>query len=450
MKKGSFVLLGALVIHAACAGPRADYRETPPDPELLHDALTALTDIIVYDIFNPPLSSRVYAYASVAGYEALRHHDPAHHSLAGRLNGLADVPTPEPDAEYYFPLAGVHAFMTVGKALTFTQERMEAARSAMHERVRRMGVPRDVFARSVAYGEAVAEHVLVWAAEDYYRETRSYPKFTVIPEPGRWVPTPPTYMDALEPNWHRLRPFVLDSANQFPATPPVPYDMTEGSAFDQQVKAAYEAVNGLTEDQRHKAMFWDDNSYVKHVRGHATFATKKLTPAGHWMGITQIAARESGTDIVRSAEAYVRTAVAVFDATFVCWEEKFRTNVVRPETVINAYIDEQWQPLLQTPPFPEYTSGHSAISGAAAVVLTDIFGDDFAFVDTNEVEFGLGVRSFESFWHAAHEAAISRLYGGIHYPMAIEEGLEQGRRVGELVLERVRTREASAYATTND
>jgi membrane-associated phospholipid phosphatase len=168
------------------------------------------------------------------------------------------------------------------------------------------------------------------------------------------------------------------------------------------------------------------------------------------MGIVGIAARKSGADLMRSAEAYARTAIALADGFISVWDEKYRSNLVRPETAINAHLDERWAPLLQTPPFPEYTSGHSGISTAAATVLTDQFGEGFAFTDSTEIAYGLPVRSFTSFNQAAAEAAISRLYGGIHYRMAIEEGVSQGRKVGELVVQRVRTRDpASARVTSN-
>jgi hypothetical protein len=170
------------------------------------------------------------------------------------------------------------------------------------------------------------------------------------------------------------------------------------------------------------------------------FATKKVTPGGHWMGIAAIASRKAGADIVQAAEAYARTSVALADGFISSWDEKFRSNYVRPETAINAYIDEAWEPLLQTPPFPEHTSGHSVISTAAATVLTNLFGQRFAFADSTELSFGLPVRSFPSFEAAAAEAAISRLYGGIHYRRSIEQGVAQGRKVGELVVARVRTR----------
>src|SRR5688572_3159329 len=347
---------------------------------------------------------------------------------------------PRPDSEYYVPLAGVHAFMTVGKALTFSQKRMDSLRTVMHERIRRMGVPAPVFERSVAYGEEVAQHILAWSKKDNFLQTRGHPKYTVTSEAGRWVPTPPAYMDAVEPNWAKVRPFALDSASQFRPRPPLPFDTAKGSPFFQQVREVYDAGTQITDEQRELVAFWDDNPYVMNVRGHAMFATKKATPGGHWMGITAIAARKTRATLMESAEAYTRTAIAVADGFISCWEEKFRSNVLRPETAINAFVDESWQPVLQTPPFPEYTSGHSVISTAAATVLTDQFGDGFAFKDSTEVAYGLPARPFASFNQAAAEAAISRLYGGIHYRMAIEEGIAQGRSVGELVVQRVKTR----------
>ena len=433
--------LGATIsLQSGCAGAEGAYRKHAADPALLHDAMHQLTGTIVYDIFSPPQASRAYTYASVAAYEALRHDYPVYRTMAGQLNGLAPVPAPDPDAEYYLPLSGIHAFMTVGRALTFSQARMDSIRAAMHARIRRMGIPAAVFERSVAYGDQVAQHILAWASADHFKETRGYPKYTVTSEAGRWTPTPPAYMDAVEPNWARLRPFVLDSSSQFRPRPPHAFDMADESPFALEVKEVFETGRRLTEEQRAIAAFWDCNPYVMHVRGHAMFATKKITPGGHWMSIVAIAARKTDADIMQSAEAYARTAIALADGFISSWEEKYRSNLLRPETVINAYLDEAWQPLLQTPPFPEYTSGHSVISTAAAAVLTDQFGPEFAFEDDSETDYGLPARSFASFEEAAAEAAISRLYGGIHYRMAIEEGIRQGRNVGELVVRRIRTR----------
>jgi hypothetical protein len=440
------VLIGCGLLHACTTA-------SPPDPEadaqLLHEAAQALTDVIVYDIFSPPQASRVYAYASVAAYEALRHQDQSLRTLAGQLNGLEPAPQPGDGDEIHLPLAGVHAFMTVGRQLTFSRERMDSVRVELDGRFEKR-LSRDVFERSIAYGDEVAEHILAWSEKDNYAETRSYPKYTVTAEPGRWVPTPPAYMDAIEPNWPQLRPFALDSASQFRPSDPVDFSLDEDSPFLAQVREVYEVGKELSEEQREIAAFWDCNPYVMHVQGHAMYATKTITPGGHWLNIVGVANQKVGADAPTAAEAFARTAVAIADGFLSAWEAKYHSNLVRPETVINAHIDEDWLPLLQTPPFPEYTSAHSVISTAAAEVLTDQFGEDFEFVDDTEVDYGLPVRTYPSFENAAAEAAISRLYGGIHYRMAVENGVAQGRDVGRFVIDRVRTRVGEAAVGDQD
>jgi hypothetical protein len=444
MRKEILVSSLTVILLAGCERS-GDYRTDPPDPTMLHSAVQDLTNVIVYDIFSPPQASRAYAYATIAAYEALRpDYASKYRSFAGQLNGLTPPPAPASDSQYYLPLSSVHAFMQVSKALTFSSARMDSLRKAMDERYRDMGIPDTLFNRSIAYGDTVAKHILAWARKDNFLQTRGMPKYTVTSVSGRWVPTPPAYMDAVEPNWGKIRPFVLDSASQFKPSPPYAFDTAKTSPFYRQLQEVYEAKQKLTADQRELTAFWDCNPYVMNVRGHAMFATKKVTPGGHWMAIAGIAARKAGADMMQSAEAYALTAIALADGFISSWDEKFRSNVVRPETAINKYLDETWEPLLQTPPFPEYTSGHSVISTAAATVLTDIFGPTFAFNDSSEIAYGLTARSFPSFHTAAAEAAISRLYGGIHYRQAIEEGVKQGRKVGEYVVRRVKTRTAVA------
>lgn len=438
-----------LLTQWACANSPAGDRDPGSEADLLHAAVSGMTDVVVYDIMSPPQASRAYAYATVAAYEAVRHGDPGYRSLAGQLNELAAVPAP--DGAIYPPLAGVQAFMKVGRALTFSQERMDSVLAELQQRGRALAVlPDDVFDRSIAYGDTVAQHVLAWSRSDRFLQRIAQPKYPVVDEPGRWVPTPPGYADAAEPAWATLRPFALDSASQFAPPRPPRYEMTEGTPFYREAREVYEVGLNLTEEQRIIAEFWNNNPYTMHVRGHAMFATKKKSPGAHWMALVSVFTRRANVDVVRSAEVYALTAIAIHDAFISCWDEKFRSNLVRPETVINQFFDEEWQPLLQTPPFPEYTSGHSVVSSAAATVLTGILGDGFAFADSTEVEHGLPVRTFASFEEAAQEAAISRLYGGIHYRAAIEAGMEQGRKVGEHVLRQLQTRAQRDVARTSD
>jgi hypothetical protein len=429
----------------ACEARRPAAAEAVRSAEPLHEAMQQLTSTMVYDIFSPPQASRVYSYASIAAYEAIRQGDTAWRSLAGQVRDMPAVPAPDRTQSYSFELAGVRAFLTVSHQLTFSRERMDSVRTAMTDQYAD-ALPDDVVARSVAYGDTVAQFVLAWAATDRFKESRGLPKYSITRDPGRWRPTPPAYMDAVEPNWGTLIPFVMDSASQFRPAPAIPFDTVKGTPFFTQALEVYEKGRTLTEEERLIASFWDCNPYTMNVQGHTMFATKKISPGGHWMGIAGQASRQTKATMVESADAYARTALALADGFIAAWEEKFRSGVLRPETVINNYVDEQWTPLLQTPPFPEYPSGHSVISTSAAEVLTSIFGANFAFADSVEVPFGLPVRSFPSFEAAANEAAISRLYGGIHYRQAIEEGQKQGRQVGQNVVSRIVTKPGAAVA----
>jgi len=247
-------------------------------------------------------------------------------------------------------------------------------------------------------------------------------------------------MDAVEPHWNKMRPFAIDSAGQFKPQSPTQFSIDKNSDFYKEALQVHEVGVNLTEEQRQIASFWDCNPFVMNVKGHVMFATKKISPGGHWMNITNVACVMKEADFVQSAEAYARVSIALVDGFISCWDEKYRSKLVRPETFINQFIDENWVPLLQTPPFPEYTSGHSVISAAAASTLTDLFGDNFAFTDSTEIEFGLTARKFESFVDASKEAAVSRMYGGIHYRPACDNGLVQGKALGAFILEKIKTR----------
>jgi len=455
--EGLAALLAALLLVAGCGtggdapegnlstGQATTTAAASSQAELLHGAVNTLTRTMVRDIFSPPQASRAYAYASVAAYEALApghaaYERGAHRSLAGQLNGLTAPPAPKAGQEYDLALASLEAFLTVAQEMVYSPGRIDAFRRKVHARFAEGETPQALRERSVQYGKTVAEHILDWAAADRYKETRSGDRFVVTDAPGRWRPTPPAYMNAINPNWDKLRPFALDSAAQFKPSRPHAYSMEKGSPFYEQVKEVYDISTPLTEEQREIAAFWDCNPYAVNKRGHARVATKQMTPGGHWMAIATIAARKTDARLPKAAAAYARVGVTLADGFISAWDEKYRSNLVRPVTVINKHFDEDWRPILQTPPFPEYTSAHSVVSAAAATTLTDLYGDEFAFRDTSEVAYGLPVRSFDSFNEAAREAAVSRLYGGIHYRMAAENGFDQGKAVGRFLNEQVEVR----------
>jgi hypothetical protein len=243
-------------------------------------------------------------------------------------------------------------------------------------------------------------------------------------------------MEAVEPNWKTIRPLMIDSCNQFMPLPPVAFSKDSGSNFYRQAKEVYDVSIHPTQEQLRIASFWDCNPFAVATSGHMSIGFKKISPGGHWMNIAGIAAEKAKLSFDSYITVETIVGITLMDAFISCWDEKYRSNRIRPETYINRYIDIKWQPLLQTPPFPEYTSGHSVISTAAAEVLSYYLGDQFTFTDNSEELFEIPPRTFPSFRTAAAEAAISRMYGGIHYRDAIENGQTQGKQLAAFLIAR--------------
>ncbi len=433
----------ALFIPAVClvsCQPDPTVDESLVPTAYLHEAVEQYTDVIVHDIFSPPTASRNYVYAAVAGYEVVALSDEKYQSLTGQLRDLSPLPAQLDTAHVSYRLASLYSFLYTARSFVFSEEKIDDYIATLDSTVLAQGVHREVLSQSQSLAAQVSDHILDWSRGDNYAESRSYSKHAIKRDPASWKPTAPAFMEGIEPHWQSIRPMVLQAADQFVPEPPTEYATEPSSRFYQEVVEVYEAVNDARETEKEIASFWDCNPYVMNQTGHVMYASKKITPGGHWMGIAGVASQTADADWSQSMEAYVMTALALFDGFISCWDEKYRSNLVRPETYIHEHIDPNWKPLLQTPPFPEYTSGHSVISTAAAVALTEVYGEDFAFDDRVELKYGLPVRSFPSFRAAAAEAAISRLYGGIHYRPAIEQGVLQGKAVGDYVVSQVTTR----------
>lgn len=410
--------------------------------EDLHASIDRVTEIMIHDIFSPPVASRIFAYPNIGAYEIIALENPKYLSLVEQLTDLTAIPKPNASVTIDYKISALVAHMELSKKLIFSEDKIQILQDSLYGIWQKKNPV--LFNDSKAFGLQVTEHIAQWMNKDNYNQTRTMPKFTVnTDDPTRWQPTPPAYMDGIEPHWNKIRPFVIDSAAQFKPTPPPPFSMEKDSDFYKELAEVYEISNQITKkgddsEEIKIAQFWDCNPYVSVTRGHLMFATKKISPGAHWIGITKIASRKTNSDFEKTLYAYTKASIAMADAFISCWDEKYRSNLVRPETLINEYIDENWKPVLQTPPFPEYSSGHSVVSGAASVVLTDIFGTNFSFDDDTEVAYGLPVRSFTSFKKAADEAAISRMYGGIHYRAAVEIGVKQGRDLGKFVIDNLK------------
>jgi len=409
-----------------------EYNEKASEPQLLHTVSTELTDVMIHDIFKPTISSRIYAYSYLAAYETLRNEYPSYPTFAKKLNTFGEIPKPDTSKQYCYALASIKAFIYVGRTLTFSADLWDKFEEDFIKKYKNMGIPDDVYKRSVAYGEDVAKHVIKYSGSDFYKQTRGF-RYTVVHEPGKWVPTPPTYADACEPRWNTLRNFTLDTCSQFMPPRPAKFDLNKKSEFYKLTTEVYEIGKHLTKEQKDIAFFWDDNAFVTNIIGHVTYANKKMSPAGHWIAITQTVAKDKKLSMIKSLEAYTLTSIALYDGFISAWDEKYRSLRIRPITVINDNIDPKWEPFLETPGFPEYVSGHSTISAAAGTILTHLLGDNVTFTDSTEYRFGHGVRTFKSFKEAYQQVSDSRVYGGIHYRDGVEAGMRQGEQVGEWV-----------------
>ena len=438
MKGFLFAAIAASLLLCSCGDDNA-YKKEMHDPLLYNKTVKKLNDIVLENNFPPMIAARNYAYANIAAYEVVAAGDSNYLSLSGQIKHLPPMPQPSKEAKIDFEFAALLAFCKVGNAVTFPEGSMDEYVSDLKKKADDAGMPSDIFDASVAYGNLVADSILSWSKKDKYAQTRSSTKFTVTTEDGRWVPTPPMYAQAVEPHWMEIRTLVMDSASQFmPVRPPKYEPMNKSSVFYGAVMHVKNTVDSLTDEQRHVADFWDDNPFKLNVSGHVMYGTKKFSPAGHWMNIVGILASKKKADFDETVCAYARASIALFDGFISCWDEKYRSNYIRPETVINKYYDPEWRPYIQTPPFPEYTSGHAVISAAAAETMTDMFGDNLSYTDTSETEFGIPPRSFPSVRKAAEEAGQSRVFGGIHYKYSCDIGNAEGKLIGQLVIQRLR------------
>ena len=429
----------ALIVLWGC-NSKKNYVAVFNDPQLYCNTVHELNTVVMGNNFSPIVASRNYLYANIAAYEVIAAGYPQkYNSLAGQLRGLQSLPKPEQNKKIDFEFASLLAFCKLGESVTFPEGSMSGYVDSLKIKAHDNGMPDEVFDNSVAFADTVSSAILKWSRKDNYAQTRSAERYSVTEEEGRWVPTPPAYTSALEPHWNMIRPLVMDSCNSFAPPAPYKFDIKDTTSdYYRQVMMIKNAVENLTPDQKHMADFWDDNPFKLNVSGHVMYGTKKFSPPGHWMSIIGIGAKKAKADFATTVYAYAKTSIALFDAFIQCWDAKYKYNTARPETVINKYFNADWQPYLQTPPFPEYTCGHSTCSSAAAEALTSVFGDNFAYTDTSELEFGIKSRSYKSFRDAAEENNWARFYGGLHFHHSCIVSTEYGRKVGDMVVDRLK------------
>lgn len=473
-----------LVGRAALVAAAATVACTPvpvPDPQLVAQWLRTSLSFVRAERLGPPVAARIAAYGGIAlheGYASDVRSGLA--SLAGRVNGLDSVPRVPDGARVDGAIVAAEAarvvldsmfrdgFASTRRAIDSLSRAQVAARAALGVR----DAERD---RSVEHGARLGAAILAWAETDGFFATRGR---SWVPPSGRdkWVNTAttdqyvpqmlsaasdvvmtgnsgiqlelerasekwvftnrpkeakPTTLPTFDPirptapYWGELRPIVLADADACQAPPPPAYSERPGSPFWLMGKEFYDSVKALTPEKRAIAFFWTDNPVATG------------TPGFHWVSVVNQMVARRGLSAPAAAELNALVSIAIHDAFIASWKEKYRSLVVRPVTYVRRVFDPKYQTEFATPPFPEYPSGHSVLSGSAARVLIGILGDTIPFTDSTQVDIGLEPRSYTSFTQARNEVAVSRVYGGIHYLPAVTLGVAQGDCVGNRVLERL-------------
>ncbi len=447
MKTSSILI--AIVMLCASMSARAE-KEMPTvgfmdstGARYAHDWNLMIADITMIDGFSPAVSKRNCTYPNIAAYEASRvSFGKAYRSLAGQIKDLKEFPSPKAGAILDARVCAIQAYRVVVNKLLYRSNLADSMYKAQLHEVEMSGTPKDVIKHSIEFGEACGKHVIAWMKDDGHIKNQGRSRYNFVKGEEFWEPTPPDFPDPLDPYFGTMRTLALESANQFKPRPPLPFSKEKGSPFYDQNMQVYVISKSLTKEQELIGRYWDDSPIKSFHQGHFMFNTKQISPGGHWINITSIALKMKNKTMMESISAYVLVSVSMFDGFITCWNEKYRSNTIRPITYINRYIDSTWKPLFATPPFPEHTSGHSTISACAGQMLTYLLGEDFAFTDDTEVRFGFPKRSFPSFLAASMESSNSRIYAGIHYFTGCNEGNRNGKEISTYIFEKLVLKEA--------
>lgn len=382
--------------------------------DVVLDWNATLLNAVAADATAPPVAARNMAMVHVAIYDAVNAIDQTHSDY------YVDALAPEGASREAAAAAAAHRILV----------NLYPTQIAAFDKQLELSLAEVADGQSendgVALGQFVAEQILDWRSTDGSSNVVEYSPGT---EPGDWQPTPPGFLPELLAQWSNVTPFAMTSTDQFRPDGPPALDSAEYAAEVNQVKELGSIDSTTrTADQTEIANFWAD--------GPGTF-----TPPGHWNQIAEYVALAQGNTLSENARLFALLNIAEADAAIAAWDAKYEYDLWRPVTAIqqadtddnpDTIADLNWEPLLVTPPFPEYVSGHSTFSGAASAVLTSFFDDNVNFTTGSLSTPGIS-REFNSFSEAAEEAGMSRIYGGIHFPSGNEDGLAAGGALGNYV-----------------
>lgn len=423
-------LLFQFLIYITCASAIAQNYAV----SYLHQWNNLLIELMVEDGFNPVLATRALVYPNIAAYETVAYFDSALVPLKGKLNNYEPKKLGVNKSTIALEVALVEATSMVVKEVVYRIQDCEKLYNSQME-VFTAKYDQERIENSKLLGKTIADNVINYMKKDGYNETKAMPNYVYLKQPFAWQPTPPEFRNALEPNWKSIRPMIIKNIISYDVSLAFIPDSNKKSKLYKYAIEVYKISKNLTDEEKMIAEFWDDNPDLNNqFSGHAGMPRRHINPASHWMSIAMQSAKFHNLTLTKNVQLFTLLSIAEFDTKIVVWQTKYTTNLIRPITYINQFIDKNWNSLLVTPPFPEHSSGHSACSRASAEILSNIIGNKTAFTDSTMNNYlGLPVRNFKSYYQAAKEVSESRIFGGIHYRSGIEAGEAQGKKIGQLV-----------------
>ena len=398
-------------------------------PHFLIQLNRILGERLMADQFSPPVASRIYMYPNLGAYEAMQQVP-----LWDFLKGIPPIRWPVKD-EVNSDYTAAFCFIQLASKLIYSSDQFEKQCKPILDSLAEPLNPKTV-EQSIKWANEIKDQFLSRASSDGYKQRLTFVRYSISDRESDYKLTPPNFSDPVEPYWGTIQPLILNSQLADTSLMPNKFNLAENTPFQREVKEVYQLSKINSDSTLTIARHWDCNPIQMEISGHVMQFAYRMTPAQHWISLLCDIAENNKIPVKDLSALLAKVSVACFEAFIDCWNIKYLRNSIRPVSVINAYIDSDWRPAIETPAFPEYPSGHSLVSAASSIVLSDYFGSEFNYVDSTQLVFNLPSVKFANFRSAALQAGESRILGGIHFRKAVLDGFQRGETIGKMVIEK--------------